>query len=72
MRVLSFMKRFLTYLTLLAACLTAVAANFADETLHYKVMFKWGLINKQAGTVAINLTNTPDQYVGRLLSLIHI
>ncbi len=60
------MKRFLTYLTLLAACLTAVAANFADETLHYKVMFKWGLINKQAGTVAINLTNTPDQYVGRL------
>ena len=50
----------------MAACLTAVAANFADETLHYKVMFKWGLINKQAGTVAINLTNTPDQYVGRL------
>ncbi len=42
------------------------AVDFADETLHYKVMFKWGLINKQAGTVAIRLDNQPDKYVSRL------
>lgn len=27
----------------------------AAETLHYKVMYKWGLINKQAGTATLTL-----------------
>lgn len=39
--------------------LTAAAAGPRAETIDYKVMFKWGLINKQAGTVRIT-TSAPD------------
>ena len=60
------MKRLLIYIILSVAFICAGATDFADETLHYKVMFKWGLINKQAGTVAITLANRPEQYVGQL------
>lgn len=52
-------------LTLMSA-LTASAAGpkplFPDETLTYKVMFKWGLVNKQAGTVDITLRSSGDRY----------
>ncbi len=44
----------------------ACAENFADETLHYKVMYKWGLINKNAGDVTITLRNAPEIYNARL------
>lgn len=40
--------------------------EFADETIRYKVMYKWGLINKQAGTVAISLKNDDDKYYSQL------
>ena len=36
--------------------------TFPDETLSYKVMFKWGLVNKQAGTVDITLRSEGDRY----------
>lgn len=40
----------------------ASSKSFANETLHYKVMYKWGLINKQAGTATLTLKGTPDRY----------
>ena len=39
---------------------------FENETLNYKVMFKWGLINKQAGRATLTLRNTPHTYVSQL------
>lgn len=36
------------------------------ETLDYKVMFKWGLINKQAGTATLSLTNDRRNYTAML------
>ena len=53
------MKRLISNLLLLIftfICVSAVTPR--SETLHYKVMYKWGLINKQAGLVTI--TTTPD------------
>ncbi len=41
------------------------AANsiaFANENLHYKVLFKWGLINKVAGYADLSLTADKDTY----------
>lgn len=57
-------RQYITRLTLLlgimlAAVSYAVAATPRAETLDYKVMYKWGLINKQAGTVRITCTD-PD------------
>ncbi|MDE7125835.1 MAG: DUF3108 domain-containing protein [Muribaculaceae bacterium] len=39
---------------------------FPDEILTYKVMFKWGLVNKQAGTVDIALKSDGDRYYSTL------
>lgn len=44
----------------------AVNHTFKDESLPYKVMFKWGLINKQAGDVTINLTSKGNKYYATL------
>lgn len=53
-------------LALCAAILACACAwadgGFADETITYKVMFKWGLINKRAGTVKMSLRNDGDLY----------
>lgn len=47
----------------LMACACAWAdGGFADETITYKVMYKWGLINKRAGTVTATLRNDGDMY----------
>lgn len=54
------MKRTLLLLIAAAACLVALASGSyspAPESLNYKVMFKWGLINKQAGSANLTLTN---------------
>lgn len=37
-----------------------------QETLHYNVMFKWGLINKKAGTATLSLSHGPKCYLSRL------
>jgi len=42
------------------------ASTFQPESLHYKVMFKWGLINKKAGTATLTLRHAPDHYVSQL------
>lgn len=52
------MRRFSLLLLALALILPAAAKGFADgESVNYRVMYKWGLINKQAGTV--NITTRP-------------
>lgn len=57
------MKKLLNATIALAlSVLTLSSANLSDETLHYKVMFKWGLINKQAGSATLSVRNVGDNY----------
>ena len=44
----------------------AVTNKFEPETLNYKVMFKWGLINKQAGHARLALTHDSRHYHAQL------
>lgn len=61
------MRRLLFIIAATVLALTGLRANtFADETLHYKVMYKWGLINKKAGDVEIRLQNQGDKYLASL------
>ena len=58
-----FKFRILTFAVLLSVIgIGAAARTFDDETVRYKVMFKWGLINKQAGLVDITLKSEGDKY----------
>lgn len=63
-------KRF--SLTLLAALAMMVANafthNFANETLRFRVMYKWGLINKQAGEARLSIREEGDRYHARLIA----
>ena len=36
--------------------------SLANETIKYKVIYKWGLVHKQAGTAAIRLTRNGNTY----------
>lgn len=59
------MKRliFSTFILFLAAFYApAVTRYFVDETLRYRVMYKWGLINKQAGTATLTIREHGDRY----------
>lgn len=58
-------------LALLAAGIVFASGNseaggshvkLSPETLNYKVMFKWGLINKRAGTATLTLNKSPKEY----------
>lgn len=42
------------------------AKSFENETLNYKVLFKWGLVQKQAGRATLQLTETSDFFVAKL------
>lgn len=54
----------------LALTLTVNAAfgvtHFSNESLDYKVNYKWGLINKQAGHATVTLKNVGDDYIAQL------
>lgn len=54
-------RLFLSAITL-GAAVTAVAQNYIPqlETLKYRVTYKWGLINKQAGTVTLTTHDFAD------------
>ena len=39
-----------------------IASGFSDESLNYRVMYKWGLVNKQAGHATLSLRNEGDRY----------
>lgn len=47
---------------ILASDTTASQGHLPPETLHYNVMFKWGLINKKAGSATLTLRNNSGQY----------
>lgn len=60
------MKRCI-FILFCALAFTAFASHtFESETLKYKVMYKWGLINKKAGTATITLNNQGDHYRSQL------
>ncbi|MDE6287819.1 MAG: DUF3108 domain-containing protein, partial [Muribaculaceae bacterium] len=54
----------LILLLILALAGTVVMASpvFHDESVSYRVMYKWGLINKQAGTATLSLKDCGDHY----------
>lgn len=60
------MRRFLFLIASILCTANLFAVTFQPETLHYKVMFKWGLINKKAGTATLSLKHTPQHYVSQL------
>lgn len=67
------MTRFISSILLLFAVAVAAMASdgsgiakLAPESLPYKVMFKWGLINKQAGRAVLNLNHASDEYHSEL------
>lgn len=64
------MKRHIIFLILTA--MTAVslhAINFSHETLNYRVTYKWGLIQKNAGTASLRLDHDGGElYTGVLTS----
>lgn len=44
------------------------AMTFNNETIHYKVMYKWGLVNKQAGTASLTIKNQGENYKTQLVA----
>lgn len=56
----------ITALAIAAASLSGASAtinaDFNNESLPYKVMYKWGLINKKAGTATLSLRNDGKHY----------
>lgn len=54
------------YIFIIAAVLLGIessATQFEDEALSYKVKYKWGLINKQAGRATLTLKNVGPEYI---------
>ena len=47
---------------IMAFSLAATAVNLADETLNYKVLYKWGLVNKTAGRATVTLRGNATHY----------
>lgn len=60
------MKRLFLVLFSLIALTTYASTSFEEETVKYKVMYKWGLINKKAGTATITLRDLDDRYSAQL------
>lgn len=61
--------RHILALLLLATAIAAgarPAPTLEPETLRYDVMFKWGLINKKAGTAVLSVRNGHDSYITSL------
>lgn len=57
---------FILLLSVAVFTMVVSAVDFQPETLHYKVMFKWGLIHKQAGTATLSLNKIPTGYSAQL------
>lgn len=64
------MKKFIVLCLLALTFLTSSAARpvFQDETVSYKVLYKWGLINKQAGHATLSLRRDGDKYLMKLVA----
>jgi hypothetical protein len=46
--------------------LSLSAKEFSNESLKYKVTYKWGMVQKQAGTAVLSLKNTDSKYIVKL------
>ncbi|MDE6264676.1 MAG: DUF3108 domain-containing protein [Paramuribaculum sp.] len=44
----------------------AESISFQKESLNYKVMFKWGLVHKQAGRATLTIADDGSKYVAKL------
>ena len=53
-------------ISLIAFSLSAEDISFENEQLNYKVMYKWGFVQKQAGTASLTITNKNDMYITKL------
>lgn len=56
---------------ILTFCLTAGisrALTLTDEDLNYKIMYKWGLVNTQAGRATLSLRNNGNNYHATLIA----
>lgn len=59
---MNILGKIITLITLLATSLGVGATGFADETLHYVISYKWGLIHKDSGDATLKLTNSGNKY----------
>lgn len=50
----------------LASVNIATATSFNNESINYKVMYKWGVVNKQAGHATLTLNRHGDHYKTQL------
>lgn len=60
------MKRLSIIMCLWLSALSALAVTYTNETLHYKVMYKWGLISKQAGRATLTIKDAGNHYASQL------
>lgn len=60
------MKRIVTLLLTVSALLVSLsvqaASAFQNETLHYVISYKWGLVHKDAGEATLSLRRQGDNY----------
>lgn len=56
------LSRIVACIFVVACSLTLSARKYADESLDYKVMYKWGLVHKQAGHATLSLRNRGNEY----------
>lgn len=59
-------RRLFVITVLFCSVIAASAAQLGNETLTYKVLFKWGLIQKQAGRGVLHLRENGDNFVSTL------
>ncbi len=64
------MTRFRLLYTIIAALISVASClatpKLTDETLNYKVLFKWGLVQKQAGRATLKLRTSPGYFTATL------
>lgn len=58
----SILKFIILSLLLLPLRVYAQSFTFPDETLHYVITYKWGLISKETGDATLSLRNHGDKY----------
>ena len=62
------MKRSLLIICLFISLVASAASPYVNETVRYRVMYKWGLIQKQAGTATLSIHLDGDRYQASLVA----
>lgn len=60
------MRRYFLFFYFLLFALFLNAKTFQPEELKYNVMFRWGLLNKKAGSAVLKLNYGPNSYMTQL------